>query len=89
MRHNLLHYVRPSHLPLQTTRSLDVDFFDFEIQPDTMILMCSDGLSNMVTNDEIADLLERPGNLKEKGKALILPVSPPSEPFPGPVNGLS
>ena len=56
---------------LGVTRSLDVDFFDFEIQPDTMILMCSDGLSNMVTDDEIADLLERPGNLKEKGKALI------------------
>ncbi len=56
---------------LGVTRSLDVDFFDLEIQPDTMILMCSDGLSNMVTNEEIADLLRRPGNLKEKGKALI------------------
>lgn len=56
---------------LGVTRSLDVDFFDLEIQPDTMILMCSDGLSNMVTNEEIADLLGRPGNLKEKGKALI------------------
>ena len=56
---------------LGVTRFLDVDFFDLEIQPDTMILMCSDGLSNMVTNEEIADLLGRPGNLKEKGKALI------------------
>ncbi len=56
---------------LGVTRSLDVDFFDLEIGPDTMILMCSDGLSNMVTNEEIADLLGRPGNLKEKGKALI------------------
>ncbi len=51
--------------------SVDVDFFDFEIQPDAMILMCSDGLSNMVTNEEIAKLLEQPGSLKEKGKALI------------------
>ncbi|MCI9547418.1 MAG: Stp1/IreP family PP2C-type Ser/Thr phosphatase [Lachnospiraceae bacterium] len=51
--------------------SVDVDFFDFEIQPDTILLMCSDGLSNMVTNEEIARLLEQPGNLKEKGKALI------------------
>lgn len=51
--------------------SVDADFFDFEIQPDTIILMCSDGLSNMVTNEEIARLLEQPGNLKEKGKALI------------------
>ena len=56
---------------LGVARSLDVDFFDLEIGPDTMILMCSDGLSNMVTNEEIADLLERPGNVKEKGKALI------------------
>lgn len=56
---------------LGVTRSLDVDFFDLEIQPGTTILMCSDGLSNMVTDEEIADLLERPGNVKEKGKALI------------------
>ena len=56
---------------LGVARSLDVDFFDLEIGPDTMILMCSDGLSNMVTNEEIADLLERPGNVREKGKALI------------------
>ncbi len=56
---------------LGVARSLDVYFFDLEIGPDTMILMCSDGLSNMVTNEEIADLLERPGNVKEKGKALI------------------
>ncbi len=49
---------------LGVARSLDVDFFDLEIGPDTMILMCSDGLSNMVTNEEIADLLERPGNVK-------------------------
>ena len=33
--------------------------------------MCSDGLSNMVTNEEIAKLLEQPGSLKEKGQALI------------------
>ena len=57
---------------LGAASSVEVDFFDFEIQPDAIVLMCSDGLSNMVTNEEIAKLLEQPGSLKEKGQALIL-----------------
>lgn len=56
---------------LGVSSSIEVDFFEFELQPDTIILMCSDGLSNMVAKEEIARLLGQPVNLKEKGKALI------------------
>ena len=33
--------------------------------------MCSDGLTNMVADEQIADIVFSDGNLKEKAQALI------------------
>ena len=50
---------------------VDVDFFEVEeIAPGDMLLMCSDGLSNMIDDDEILDLLKE-GTLDEKAQRLV------------------
>lgn len=38
---------------------IETDFFEVELRPDERILMCSDGLSNMVFDDEIEDILKK------------------------------
>ena len=39
--------------------------------PDSMILMCSDGLSNMVEDDEIRRIIAKPAPLFDKTQELI------------------
>ena len=48
-----------------------VDFFDYQVPPDATILMCSDGLSNMVTDTEIHRILAMPSDLSTKTSDLI------------------
>ena len=36
-----------------TDKSIMVDLYEFELQPDSYILLCSDGLSNLVSNQEM------------------------------------
>lgn len=50
---------------------VEVDFFDYPVTSDSMLLMCSDGLTNMVQDHEIASVLDRSGTLEEKTKTLI------------------
>ncbi len=50
---------------------LEVDFFDYQLPPDSMILMCSDGLTNMVDDEGIRKVLSRSVNLESKVEALI------------------
>ena len=50
---------------------IEVDFFDFRLPPDGQILMCSDGLSNMVEDQVINQILDEPLTLKEKVEKLI------------------
>ena len=38
---------------LGAERTVDVDFFDLKLEPGNVVLMCSDGLSNMVEDDRI------------------------------------
>jgi len=40
---------------------IEVDFFEVKLEPDMKIIMCSDGLSNMVSDDEMQELLGRYG----------------------------
>ena len=54
------------------TDDVQPDFFDYQIPPDAAVLMCSDGLTNMVADEEIAEILAGAGTLKEKTEALIL-----------------
>lgn len=47
------------------------DFFEIELKPEDKILICSDGLSNMVEDDEIKDIIVEHHNLDEMTHALI------------------
>ena len=56
---------------LGTDDSVKVDFFDVKLEEDSRILLCSDGLSNMVSNEEIyRTVLEDEGD-SDKAKRLI------------------
>lgn len=47
------------------------DFFEIDMKPEDKILLCSDGLSNMVEDDEIMDIVIEHFDLKETTQALI------------------
>ena len=52
---------------------VEVDFFTVELEQDDFILMCSDGLSNMLEDKEIAQIIsdEQFCTMKDKADALI------------------
>ena len=57
---------------LGAERTVDVDFFDLKLEPESVILMCSDGLSNMVEDSRIKEILSRRDQaLDERGRTLI------------------
>lgn len=47
------------------------DFFEIEINAEEKYLLCSDGLSNMVEDDEIRDIMAESNNLEEIAQELI------------------
>jgi protein phosphatase len=47
------------------------DFFEIDIKPEEKYLLCSDGLSNMVEDDEIRDIVVENYSLDETTQALI------------------
>ena len=47
------------------------DFFEIDINPEDKYLLCSDGLSNMVEDDEIRDIVIDNEDLRETTQALI------------------
>ena len=53
------------------TRELAVDFFEVELRPGDMILLCSDGLTNMVEDEEIKEIVMEQKNIVEKAEKLI------------------
>ena len=56
---------------LGTVPDIEIDFFDFPLDPGATILMCSDGLTNMVEDPEIEGILRGGGLPKEKTESLI------------------
>ena len=46
-------------------------FFEEELLPEDLILMCSDGLCNMLEDEETAAVLGQRGSLKRKTERLI------------------
>ena len=50
---------------------IEPDFFEEELGPEDYILLCSDGLSNMVDNDTMCSIILSEGTLKEKAERLI------------------
>ena len=57
---------------LGAERTVDIDFFDLKMEPDSTILMCSDGLSNMVEDSKIEEIiLDKTEELSRKGEELL------------------
>lgn len=50
---------------------VSVDFFEIKLSPEDMILMCSDGLSNMIADEEIRQIVLRQRDIVEKAEMLI------------------
>ena len=52
---------------------VEPEFFTEELEPEDIILMCSDGLSNMLEDKEIEKIVqnEELAEMKEKAEALI------------------
>lgn len=49
---------------------IDVDFFDFELKKGDLVLLCSDGLTNMVEDDKIQEILRENGSVEDKAVKL-------------------
>lgn len=51
--------------------TVEADFFHVELEPGDIVLMCSDGLTNMLEDEEIHMILSSQGSVEEKGEELI------------------
>lgn len=51
--------------------TVDVDFFSVELDPGDIVLMCSDGLTNMLEDKEIHMILSSQGSVEEKAEELV------------------
>ena len=50
---------------------IEPDFFDVELQVGNMVLLCSDGLTNMVEDEAIYQILTERGSLKDRVEKLV------------------
>ena len=56
---------------LGTDAKVDVDAFTLEVQPGDVILLCSDGLTTMVTDEEIVAIVREAKNLEHAARQLV------------------
>ena len=57
---------------LGAEKTVDIDFFDLKLKPGDVVLMCSDGLSNMVEDSQLREIIsDTSTDLDEKGRILI------------------
>lgn len=52
-------------------RDVEVDFFNVELQTGDLVLLCSDGLTNMVDDEMICGILKGDGNLEDRVEELM------------------
>ncbi len=50
---------------------VEIDFFDVELKKGDFVLMCSDGLTNMLEDEEIRIILSRQNDITEKAEELV------------------
>lgn len=48
-----------------------IDFFDIKLEPGDVILLCSDGLTNMVEDEDILRIVKKSSSLKEASQRLV------------------
>lgn len=51
--------------------TVEADFFTVELEEGDIVLMCSDGLTNMLEDEEIRKILRDPGELENKARGLV------------------
>ncbi|WWR14881.1 Stp1/IreP family PP2C-type Ser/Thr phosphatase [Lachnospiraceae bacterium JLR.KK008] len=51
--------------------TIEIDFFQVSVTPGDLILLCSDGLTNMLEDEEIREIVSGDGSLSEKGRQLV------------------
>ena len=54
-----------------TSDHVEADFFEVEITVDDTILLCTDGLTNMVRDDEILDIIKKYDNAQAATMQLV------------------
>ncbi|MBC5714077.1 Stp1/IreP family PP2C-type Ser/Thr phosphatase [Roseburia sp. BX1005] len=54
------------------TKEIEIDFFETELKHEDEILLCSDGLTNMVEDSEIRTIIKGQRDTAEKAERLIL-----------------
>ena len=50
---------------------VQADFFEVDLQENDRILLCTDGLTNMVEDDKIRDIILSDAPLEERAKLLV------------------
>ncbi len=56
---------------LGTAVNVDVDMFELPLLPDDLLLLCSDGLSGTLREEEISHILNQPASLDEMSEQLV------------------
>lgn len=54
-----------------TDRNVEADFFEIRLREGDLVLLCSDGLTNMLTDREIEEELSFDGSLRDKVEGLV------------------
>lgn len=57
---------------LGASEEVDIDFFDVQLEEKNRILLCSDGLSNMVADEEIQKILGDSPDIEQSGRQLVV-----------------
>lgn len=50
---------------------ISVDFFEMKLEKDDTVLMCSDGLTNMIDDDEICQIIKNEKTAEQKAQKLV------------------
>ena len=53
------------------SEKIKTDFFEVDLKGKEVVLLCSDGLTNMVTDNEICRIIHEASDLEEAGKTLV------------------
>lgn len=56
---------------LGAAEHVDIDFFDVKLKPESIILLCSDGLTNMVEDQEIERIVKSGESLEGMARQLV------------------
>ncbi|MDE7447225.1 MAG: Stp1/IreP family PP2C-type Ser/Thr phosphatase [Lachnospiraceae bacterium] len=51
--------------------TVEIDFFHEELRPGDIVLMCSDGLTNMLEDNEISEIVKEYTSLEERAEKLV------------------